>query len=308
VYNSMAFLPLTAPAFLSAAEHSGNIELIFVDNGSSDGSVAYLRQFARSGVRVLQFSGGTIAAVRNYGARAASGEFLGFLDADCLIGPDYFIQAMDVIRRTGAVATGCEVIVPQKPHWIEATWQHLHYVGRDRPVHYLNSGNFFVDAATFRDLGGFNEALVTGEDAEIGTRITRRGETIYESTRVAAVHLGNPKSLRSFYRRAVWHGLGMFGTVRHKSLDKPTFMTLVHLASTLAAVAWVLFSPEPIGSLALLPASQFPVPAATVAFRMRQTGRPGRPLHAILLYWLYYWARVHALLLVLLRLDRRYRK
>jgi glycosyltransferase involved in cell wall biosynthesis len=309
VYDSMHFLKRTVPAFREAAAKAGDVELVFVDNGSSDGSYEYLCGLEGDGVRVLRLSGVTIAAVRNHGARLAAGEFLSFLDADCLIGPDYFLDAVDVIRGAGAAATGCEVGIPDDPHWTEASWDHLHFIGRDRSVHYLNSGNFFVDAHVFRQIGGFDEDLVTGEDAEIGSRILRSGGTIYESTRVCAVHLGNPKSLGGFYRRTVWHGLGMFGTVRHQFLDKPTIMTVGHLALTLTVPLVILLAGWGAWvALVGMAASQVPVPLATVLYRLRQTGRRGHIMRGIFLYWLYYWARIQALLLVLSRQDRRYRK
>lgn len=309
VHNALHYLRETVPAIVAAARGYGGAELIFVDNGSTDGSGEYLRSVAHDDLRVLHLERATIAAVRNHGARHASGDFLSFLDADCVVPEDYFREAVAVLARTGAVATGCEVNLPRRPHWIEATWHHLHYVGRNRFVHYLNSANFFVTRAAFDAIGGFDESLLTGEDAEIGKRIGDAGLRIYESTGVDAIHLGNPKTIRQFYRRNVWHALGMFATVGWHRFDKPTAMMAGHLLATLVGILALAAPGVPLlAGIAALLALQLVVPATTVLFRSLQTRRFGRPAASVALYWLYYWARLQAVALIVTGLDERYRK
>jgi glycosyltransferase involved in cell wall biosynthesis len=309
VLNGMRYLPRTAPSLLAAARHAGDVEITYVDNGSTDGTLDYLGSLASDGVVVRRFETKSIGAMRNFGARTALGRYLSFLDADCEIPTDYFSTAVGVLETTHASATGCETHAPDSPHWIEATWHDLHYVGRTRDVHYLNSANFFVRKAVFDEIGGFREDLTTGEDSEIGQRILKAGFRIREDVRVKAVHFGNPKSIGEFYRRTVWHGLGMLGNVSRQRLNRPIVMTAVHLAASafgvilLAATTWPMLTR--IGALVGL---QLLVPAVTVAHRARQTRRLPRIVPALLLYWLYYWARAQALLIVLTGRARRYRK
>ena len=60
-------------------------EVIVVDNGSTDRTREIARSFGGSlAVTVLERSGVRIAALRNLGAATARGEFLAFLDADCV--------------------------------------------------------------------------------------------------------------------------------------------------------------------------------------------------------------------------------
>lgn len=61
------------------------LELVAVDDGSSDGSVGILREYAAADARVqlvLQARNGGVAAARNAGVRAASGSHVAFLDSD----------------------------------------------------------------------------------------------------------------------------------------------------------------------------------------------------------------------------------
>ena len=313
VLNAMRFLPRTMPSLLDAASNTDGVELVYVDNGSTDGSYDYLTSNGVSVARIEREPGATkrnlSAAARNFGARHARGEFLSFIDADCIVGKNYFNEAIDVLRSTGAAATGCEIDAPPQPHWIEATWHELHYVGRNREVHYLNSGNFFISRRTFEYIGGFREDLPSGADAEIGQRLLSVGYRIYSSPNVGAIHLGNPKSVREFYRRNVWQALGMFGTVNRQHIDKPTAMMISHLLATIAGLVVLLaggFS-LPIRFLVTL-LLQLVVPLITVAYRARQTGNVTHLARGVLLYWLYYWARLHALALVVIGRSHEYGK
>ncbi|MDQ6769386.1 MAG: glycosyltransferase [Gemmatimonadota bacterium] len=316
VLNAMRFLPRTMPSLLAAAEITTGVELLYVDNGSTDGSYEYLTSNASSGIAVqrLERESGAArrnlsAAARNAGARQARGDFLSFLDADCLVARNYFNEALGVLRSTGASATGCETEAPRERHWIEATWHDLHYVGRDREVHYLNSANFFISRQAFEGVGGFREDLPSGADAEIGQRLTIAGYRIREAPAVGAIHLGNPKSIREFYRRNVWHSLGMFGTVSRRRIDKPTAMMGAHLIAIIAGIVILIdasFSLAVRGLIALL--LQLAAPATTVAYRASQTGRASRLPEGIILYWLYYWARLQGLALVIAGKGTRYAK
>jgi GT2 family glycosyltransferase len=316
VLNAMRFLPQTVPRLLDAARNTRGVEVLYVDNGSIDGSQDYLKSLESMGLQVHNLdrapnaaARNLSAAARNFGARQSDSQFLSFLDADCIVGEDYFNQAVAILESTRAAATGCETEVPSDPHWIEATWHDLHYVGRERDVHYLNSANFFIDRQAFDDVGGFREDLSSGADAEIGQRLTNAGYRIHESPSVGAVHLGNPKSVREFYRRNVWQSTGMFGTVNWHRIDKPTAMMTVHLLATIGGFVILIAGPFILPLrffLAVL--LQVVAPGVTVAYRALQTGRARRLVAGISLYWLYYCSRVHALGLVVAGRTHRYSK
>jgi hypothetical protein len=219
---------------------------------------------------------------------------------------------VEALETTGAAATGCEVGVPEDPHWIEKTWHGLHYQGRDRFVRYINSANFFIQREAFLAVGGFAEDLETDEDSELGKRLGEAGETLFESTAVEAVHLGNPKTLGAFYRRALWHGFGMFATVGGRRMDRPMVLLAAHAAATLAGIGVILLSLPtrlPLGeALATALVLQLPAPGIAVLYRAIQLRKPAYLIRGSLLYWVYLWARLHALMGILLRRKSRYWK
>src|SRR5262245_37375401 len=77
-----------------------NKEIVVINDGSRDQSLAAARRFEAQGVRVLDQPNRGAAAARNAGLRATSGAFVQFLDADDLLAPD------KIERQMQAFATG----------------------------------------------------------------------------------------------------------------------------------------------------------------------------------------------------------
>ena len=302
VFNKAAFLSAALDSIVTAVRSYGDAELIAVDHGSTDGSRELLGSRYGADARILDVKGGTIATVRNRGARAATGSVLSFIDADCVIPPDYLSSVRDVLAATGAGATGAEVVPPASPSWVEDVWYRLHRRAADGEQEWIGSANLAVAREAFEAVGGFDERLVTGEDTELCQRLRGRGYRIYESKRLSAVHLDNARTVRAFYRKEMWRALGMFGTVRLGSIDKPTVMTVAHLALCATGILVLVIGPGGwLGRLLAAGGLLAAVPAATLVYRARAGGSLARPLHALLLYEVYYAARGAAMAQLLFR-------
>lgn len=277
----------------------GSAEIIAVDNDSQDASVALAG--SHSSIRLISAPSKSIAGVRNVGARAARGTYLYFLDADCVVPTGQLARARDIFRDTGCTATGCKVGLPTNPSWVERSWVEMHQPISDSAASYINSGNLFVKSSAFRDICGFDETLVSGEDAELGLRLRKKGHTIFQSTTLSVSHLRNPRSLLAFLRKEIWHGLGMFGTAIGPFLDRPTLMLLVHLVLVACSLALLVGSNLPLAwRLILVLAGNAAVPLASVGYRYHQNRMGGEPLTRVALYWVYYLARAIALSRILL--------
>ena len=77
------------------AQTYDHLEVIVVDDGSSDDSLQVLKQFGDR-IRVIAQPNAGVAASRNNGAAASSGEFVAFLDADDLWAPDKIAAQVEV--------------------------------------------------------------------------------------------------------------------------------------------------------------------------------------------------------------------
>lgn len=76
-------------------------EIIVVNDGSKDGSLAVVRRFEARGVRVLDQPNAGASAARNAGLRAARGQYIQFLDADDLLAPDKIEHQVHLLEPLG---------------------------------------------------------------------------------------------------------------------------------------------------------------------------------------------------------------
>ncbi|MFL5578382.1 MAG: glycosyltransferase family 2 protein [Gemmatimonadaceae bacterium] len=82
------------------AQTHPDVEVIVVDNGSTDGTVDVVGRMP--GVRLVRCAIRGPSAARNAGLDAARGEFVQFLDADDLLAPDKVERQLAALRATGA--------------------------------------------------------------------------------------------------------------------------------------------------------------------------------------------------------------
>lgn len=99
VYNSERFLAAAVRSILE--QTMTDIELVVVDDGSTDGSLAILKSFAAADPRVKLISRGNtgIARALNEGLAIAQGEFVAKMDADDVSLPDRFIKQIAFLRE-----------------------------------------------------------------------------------------------------------------------------------------------------------------------------------------------------------------
>jgi hypothetical protein len=95
-------------------------EVIVVDNGSSDGSVAYLRE-AHPGVRVIGLSSNTgFAHAVNEGLRAAAGDLVALVNTDVELAPDWLERmSRAAAEHPSAAAVACKMLSLHRPQVVD---------------------------------------------------------------------------------------------------------------------------------------------------------------------------------------------
>lgn len=180
-YNKRAYV---AAAVESALAQGEGIEVIVIDDGSTDGSADVVTQYqSRIILEVGPNRGGS--AARNRGLALANGKFIQFLDADDLLPEGKIAAQLDLLRDAG------EADIAFSP------WTYFHDDGRierfdDRGFwqSYDNGLNLLIDMWTFGGffpphtwliprsiidkVGFWDEALTGDDDGEFFARILSR--------------------------------------------------------------------------------------------------------------------------------------
>ncbi len=97
----------TLAAAIDSALSQGGREVVVIDDGSQDGSLALARGY---GDRVTLLTGPNrgVSAARNLGIEAARGEWLVFLDADDLLAPETLARRLQAALSTDATVIVCD--------------------------------------------------------------------------------------------------------------------------------------------------------------------------------------------------------
>ena len=99
VYNKQTYLEASLRSVLDQSFR--DLEVIAVNDGSTDESLAVLIRMAEADerVRVLDLPNGGVSYARNEGLSHARGQWIQFLDADDLLEPDYLPKAMSALKE-----------------------------------------------------------------------------------------------------------------------------------------------------------------------------------------------------------------
>ena len=291
--NEERFIESCLKSLATQSYPADRLEIIVVDNGSTDSTVEIANKYASS---VIEAPTLNLSELRNLGVEKSSGEILAFIDADCVADPDWIEQGVRSLQLEPCI-TGCFHGSPADGSWLEHAWFCQSPAGRVT-VNHINTSNLFVHRELFEQLGGFDVSLTTGEDAEFSTRAALHVSVISDA-RIRVVHLGNPKDIFQFMKREIWHGLGAFGSFKHDRFDKPLLGTLGFLFFSSLQILALLFGFA--GLYCWSTVAVLLLILMTLAYRFRAIKSFAHFLQLGFLYYLYYLARSIALIKLLYR-------
>ena len=102
IYNAEADLKRCLDALL--AQTYQPLEIILIDDGSTDGSFAVCQAYARSNASICCYHqpNGGVSSARNKGLSMAHGEIIGFCDADDWVDAAYYARMVNLMQEHDA--------------------------------------------------------------------------------------------------------------------------------------------------------------------------------------------------------------
>ena len=214
-YNEGQYLPECLNSIFKLDYAKENIEIIVVDNGSTDRT----REIAiSSGVKVLRDDSSNVSGLRNLGASHSEGDILAFVDADCIVSKEWLKKASRYFDDNDVAAWGGPPVPMQDAGWIAATWFAL--VEKTNQVEYVDwigTVDLFVRGKQFLSIGGFNESLVSCEDVDLCYKLRKYGKIVSDS-RIEVVHLREASTIKEFIKKEMWRGRSNWRGIRSHGL------------------------------------------------------------------------------------------
>lgn len=179
IYNRVTFLPDCMKSLFAQSHH--NLQIILIDNGSTDGTLELCRDYAAQDSRVLVLTSprSGVSAARNTGLDAATGKYVFFIDSDDAIHPLLLQTLYEAMEAHNAPMGGTLVINISQEQWSalpgfiarQKTSAQVSFHTHEETIHNLYFGQtpFGLIGGTMmrRDLVGqtrFHEDIFIGED------------------------------------------------------------------------------------------------------------------------------------------------
>lgn len=183
-----------------------NIEIIVVDNGSTDKTVDIVKKYPT--VILVQEPERGLLKAREAGRKKATGEIIAQMDADCLAPNNWVSTALTYFKdkRVAAVSGPYDfydaplsfyrVIMPTQKYLMQPFSEVINALLKRAT---LIGGNAFIRASALEAIGGYDTSIkFHGEDADTGNRLSLTGRVLFR----------NDIALYSSARRFVSIGIG----------------------------------------------------------------------------------------------------
>jgi GT2 family glycosyltransferase len=185
-----------------------DVETIVVDDGSTDQTAAIAREF---GVRVIRTENRGLAAARNTGLEAASGELVAYLDSDACPDPHWLENLAAAFVQTNHAGVGGPNIPPAGEGLIgscvaRAPGGPIHVLISDREAEHIPGCNMAFRRSCLQGVGGFDpQYRIAGDDVDICWRIQERGWTLGFAPGAVVWHRPR-RTIRSYLKQQIHYG------------------------------------------------------------------------------------------------------
>ncbi|MDG3008122.1 glycosyltransferase [Paludisphaera mucosa] len=218
--------------------------LVYVDSGSSDGSVDLARGLGADVVALDLASPFTAARARNEGlerllAIAPGARYVQFVDGDCELAAGWIDRARRELDERPKAAVVCGRRRERRPD--DSVYNRLADLEWDTPIGEAKAcgGDAMMRVAALREVGGYDPSLIAGEEPELCVRLRGAGWTVHRVDAEMTLHDMAMTRFGQWWRRAARAGHAFAeGAALHGRPPEGHFAR-----ETRSIVAWGLVAP-----------------------------------------------------------------
>jgi glycosyltransferase involved in cell wall biosynthesis len=239
-YNRIRLLPFCLESILKQDYNKDDIEIILVNNNSTDNTSEYYNNFRTNNQKFpFEYFDETnqgLSFARNRGIKESKGEYVAFVDDDAILRPDYFTNIIRFIHKyPDCDAFGGKILVHfegEPPKWenkyINSMFGYFN-VG-DQPfvfdkTNYPRGSNMIFKNSLIKEVGDFNtklgrvkRGLEGNEEKDLFQRIyNAKKEVRYDPTLVVEHIAPVERTTISFVRKQA-NGTGYSENIRTKNI------------------------------------------------------------------------------------------
>ena len=184
--------------------------VVYVDSGSTDGSIAMARSL---GVEIVELDLSipfTAGRARNEGfnyltAKYPQIELVQFVDGDCEIVSGWLKIARETLEKRADIAIACG---RRRERYPDKLYNRLCDLEWDTPIGETKAcgGDFMVRVSAFERVRGFNPNLIAGEEPELCIRLRQQGWKILRIDADMTLHDAQMSSIKQWWQRALRAG------------------------------------------------------------------------------------------------------
>jgi glycosyltransferase involved in cell wall biosynthesis len=190
LYNKAPHIEATLESVL--AQHIAPLEVIVVDDGSTDGGDRLVESFSNKGVRLIRQKNSGPSVARNTGVAASRSDYVAFLDADDTWLPMHLSALQEAIERVphaGLASTLHQIYLGGRTMEPRSAYP-LGFVGKvddffaamSVGFSLINSSTACVKRTSFLEVGGFPIGVRRGEDLVAWMKIARLFDMTHSAT------------------------------------------------------------------------------------------------------------------------------
>lgn len=205
-YNRASLVCRAIDSVLAQSHH--HLEVIVVDDGSTDATADTLRRYQHR-IRVVRQDNGGPSRARNRGIAEASGDFVAFLDSDDTWYPTKIERQVELLEHVGDDVPCCVcnalMVSPDgssastfeyadlRPDIAAGIWSNVPQVLLTRFL--LTTQALLVRRKALQAVGGFDESLSLLEDHDLALRLSLQGPWAFLAETLVRYHAESPGSL-----------------------------------------------------------------------------------------------------------------